>query len=103
MEVPDMSGQKRRKNNVHSYTTADLLLGRNLEIIAAALLITGKLKINYVSIYRNEPRIDALLTGRLKQSSSGNSNINQIKELLEQNGDMTVNDMIEAIHQRLNE
>lgn len=96
-----MSGQKRRKNNVHSYTTADLLLGRNLEIIAAALLITGKLKINYVSIY--EPRIDALLTGRLKQSSSANSNINQIKELLEQNGDMTVNDMIEAIHQRLNE
>jgi|SRR5699024_2734480 hypothetical protein len=98
-----MSGQKKSKKNVHSYTTTDLLLGRNLEIIAAALLLTGKLRINYISIYRDEPRIDALLTGKFMQSDSKKSNIDQLRDLLENNGDMTVNDLFNSIHQRLNE
>jgi len=98
-----MAGQKRRKKNVNSCTTADLLIGRNLEFIAAALLITGKLRINYISIYRDEPRIDTLLTGELMQSNSKNSNMSRIRELLKDNGDMTVNDMIDAIHQHLSE
>lgn len=97
-----MSGHKRQKSNVNSCTTADLLLGRNLEIIAAALLLTGKLKIRYISIFREEPRIDTLMSGRL-QTNSEKSNINQVSELLNKNGDMTINELFEGINQRLKE
>ncbi|WP_100012137.1 hypothetical protein [Lentibacillus sediminis] len=98
-----MPNQNKRKSNVNSYTTADLLSDRNLEIIAAALLVTGKLRIDYVSIYRDEPAIDVLLTGAFLQPNSKNKNMDQMAKFLKENGNMTVDDIIGAINQRLNE
>lgn len=92
-----------KKKNVNSYTAADLLLGRNIEIIAAALLITGKMRVRFVTIHREEPRVDALISGNLIQPNSGNSNMNIMKNFLKDNGDMTVNEIVEAIDQRINE
>ncbi|GAA0603870.1 hypothetical protein GCM10009001_21190 [Virgibacillus siamensis] len=98
-----MPNQNNRKTNVHSFTTADLLRQRNLEIVAAALLVTGKLKIDYVTVYRDEPTVDVLITGELPQPNSKNNNMNRMAKFLKDNGDMTINDVMGAINQRLSE
>ncbi|QDI91063.1 hypothetical protein EPH95_07590 [Salicibibacter halophilus] len=82
------------------YNTLDLLQERNIEIIAAALLVTGKLRTNFVSIFRDEPTIEVLLTGEFP-SLNNDGNENQVDNFIKENGDMTVNDLMEKINERL--
>ncbi|WP_158738571.1 hypothetical protein [Alteribacillus sp. YIM 98480] len=96
-----MFNNNNNKNNssLPPYTVADLLNGHNLDIIAAVLLVTGKLKVNTVEIYRGEPTVEVHLIGDYKNGT--NDKATKMADFLKENGDMTVDDVMEAIKQRL--
>lgn len=94
-----------RNNHLHhkinpSYTLHDLLKGKDLEIIAASLLLLGKLKVNSVSLYRDTPEISVELVGKYRTIKEEKAN--SLTEFLNQNGDITLDEVFEALSKRMN-
>jgi len=95
-----MSDNQFHKKNNQQYTMKDLLKGKDLEIIAASLLLLGKLKVDSVQLYRNTPNISVTLLG--KYQSKEDEKANNMADFLEQNGDMTLDDVFDALSKRIN-
>ncbi|MCM3742589.1 hypothetical protein M3193_00410 [Sporosarcina luteola] len=92
---------KRNNNgNVNpSYTLNDLLKGKDLEIIAASLLLLGKLKVDSVLLYRNSPTVSVTLIGAFQNDSK---NSNKMADFLNENGDITIDEIFDGIQKRMN-
>ena len=92
-----------RKNNNEkvnsSYTLNDLLKGKDLEIIAASLLLLGKLKVDSVLLYRNSPTVTVTLIGSFQNDSK---NSNKMADFLNDNGDITIDEIFDGIQKRMN-
>ena len=54
------------QNPNSKYTLGDLLKGKDLEIVAASLLLLGKLKVESVQLFRDKPVISVTLLGEFK-------------------------------------
>ncbi|WP_394191176.1 hypothetical protein [Paenisporosarcina quisquiliarum] len=83
-----------------SYTLHDLLKGKDLEIITASLLLLGKLKVDYVSLFRNTPDVSVTLIGKYKKTKEDKAN--SLTEFLNENGDITMDEVFEALSKRMN-
>ena len=83
-----------------SYTINDLLKGKDLEIVAASLLLLGKLRVDSVELFRDEPSVVVSLVGKFNKAKNGKSN--QMADFLKENGDMTLDDLFEGIKKRMN-
>ncbi len=83
-----------------SYTLHDLLKGKDLEIITASLLLLGKLKVDYVSLFRNTPDVTVTLLGKYKKTQE--DKMNSLTEFLNDNGDITIDEVFEAFSKRMN-
>lgn len=83
------------------YTISDLLKGKDLEIIAASLLLLGKLKVDSVQVFRSQPVIYVSLLGEFKTSKDEKTNT--LAKFLEENGNMTMNEVFERIKMSLRE
>ncbi|MCL7749418.1 hypothetical protein [Halalkalibacter alkaliphilus] len=92
---------KSKKPKVSSYNVQDLFTGKNLDIIAAALLLSGKLKVDAVELYRSSPVVTVTLLGEFL--TPGNDKSNALADFLKENGDMTLDDVFEAFQQRIEE
>lgn len=66
-----------------------------MEIVAAALLLTGKLKVDSVEIFRDSPVVNVTLIGQYKTLSK---NTNKMVDFIDENGDMTLNEIVEAFN-----
>lgn len=86
-----------RKNS--TYTLNDLLKGKDLEIVAASLLLLGKLKVDSVELYRNKPVIAVSLLGEFKKING--QKVNEMADFLERNGDLTIDEIFEGIKKRM--
>jgi len=87
-------------NKVNSqYTINDLLKGKDLEIIAASLLLLGKLKVDSIQLYRNSPTVSVTLIGAFQNGSQKN---NKMADFLNENGDITIDEIFEGIQNRMN-
>lgn len=82
------------------YTLGDLLKGKDLEIVAASLLLLGKLKVDSVQLFRDKPVISVTLLGEFK--SFNDKKVNEMANFLEENGDMTLDELFEGIKKRMN-
>jgi len=91
------------KNNprIEDISVQDLLRGKQLEIVTAALLITGKLKVDVISVFRDSPVISVNLLGQFRRKPQENDKSNALAQFLEENGDMTIDDIIDAIQKRM--
>lgn len=90
----------KNNNNVNSqYTINDLLKGKDLEIIAASLLLLGKLKVDSIQLYRNSPTVTVTLIGAFQNGSQKN---NKMADFLNENGDITIDEIFEGIQNRMN-
>ncbi|WP_203247043.1 hypothetical protein [Sporosarcina beigongshangi] len=89
-----------KRNNNSTYTLNDLLKGKDLEIVAATLLLLGKLKVESVELFRNEPVIAVSLLGEFKKING--RKVDEMAEFLERNGDMTIDEIFEGIKKRMN-
>ncbi|WP_332628931.1 hypothetical protein [Halalkalibacter flavus] len=92
---------KSKKPKASSYNIQDLFTGKNLDIIAAALLLSGKLKVDAVELYRASPVVSVTLLGEFL--TPGNDKSNALADFLKENGDMTLDDVFEAFQQRIEE
>lgn len=92
-------------NNFYSdskskYTLGDLLKGKDLEIVAASLLLLGKLKVDSIQLFRDKPIISVELLGEFKDIND--RKVNEMADFLEKNGDMTLDEVFEGIKKRMN-
>lgn len=83
------------------FTVSDLLKGKELEIVAAALLLSGKLKVDAVQLFRSQPVIFVSLVGSLGSEKEGKDNT--MADFLERTGNLEVDDMIERLKDAMNE
>jgi hypothetical protein len=88
------------RNSNSKYTLGDLLKGKDLEIVAASLLLLGKLKVDSVQLFRDKPVISVTLLGEFK--SFNDKKVNEMANFLEENGDMTLDELFEGIKKRMN-
>lgn len=95
-----MSDNQFQKKPNSKYTVQDLLRGKDLDIIAASLLLLGKLKVESVQLFRNSPTITVTLLGKYR--STPDDKVNNMADFLEQNGDMTMDDVFDALNKRMN-
>lgn len=85
------NGKAKNGSSVH-----DLLQNHNLEIVVAALLLTGKLRVDSVQLFRQATMIVSL-TGKYKTlAGMNNSNVNNMINFLNNNGNMTLDEVIQA-------
>ena len=83
-----------------TYTLADLLKGKDLDIICASLLLLGKLKVDSVELYRNSPDIGVSLVGRYRSLEDDRKN--DLDNFLDQNEDITLDEIFNALSKRMN-
>jgi|HigsolmetaAR204D_1030405.scaffolds.fasta_scaffold00769_9 hypothetical protein len=98
-----ISGRSNKKPPFASYTLQDLLKGKHLEIITAALLLSGKLKVDSVQLFRSSPVVQVNLLGQFLDNGgeNGSDKSKALADFLEENGDMTIDDIIEAFQRRM--
>ena len=96
-----MSDHHFHKQKNSKYTLHDLLKGKDLDIIAASLLLLGKLKVESVELFRNSPTIGVTLIGKYKNLKEDTSE-NNMSDFLDKNGDMTLDEVFEALSKRMN-
>ena len=70
-----------------------------MEIIAASLLLLGKLKVDSVLLYRNSPTVTVTLVGAFQKESKNN---NKMADFLNENGDITIDEIFDGIQKRMN-
>lgn len=95
-----MSDHHFHKQKNSTYTLHDLLKGKDLDIIAASLLLLGKLKVESVQLFRNSPTISVTLIGKYKNLKDDKSE--NMSDFLDENGDMTLDEVFEALSKRMN-
>ncbi len=89
----------KSERTASDYTIQDLFKGKHLDIVAAALLLTGRLKVDAVELYRGSPVIAVTLLG--KYLTTEKEKANALADFLEENGDMTIDDVFEALQKRM--
>ncbi len=86
---------KNRKKSESSIL--DSLQGNNIELIVAALLVTGKLRVDAVQLFRQATMIVSL-TGQYKTlKKMDNTNVNNLIDFINNNGDLTLDELIQGI------
>ncbi len=88
------------RNSNSKYTLSDLLKGKDLEIVAASLLLLGKLKVDSVQLFRDKPVISVTLLGEFKNLND--RKVDEMTDFLEKNGDMTIDEIFEGFKKRMN-
>ncbi|MGR6545022.1 hypothetical protein [Paenibacillus tundrae] len=97
------SNKDSKKENAANSLLGGNLKGRNLELIVAALLVSGKLRVDAVTLFR-EATLVVELVGQYKtlQQITPSNQDKLVQFLDEIGGDMTLNDVIRAFQQRIN-
>lgn len=99
---PRLSAKKKSSPSPFtSFTLHDLLKDKHLEIVTAALLLSGKLKVDSVQLFRGSPIIQVNLLGQFISQGASSDKSNALAKFLEDNGDMTIDDIIDAFQKRM--
>lgn len=72
---------------------------QGLEYTVAALLLTGKLKVDSVEIFR-EASFVVTLVGKYNTKDLNQTNVQQMVQFLDDHGDLTFNDFINALKKK---
>ncbi|WP_434750036.1 hypothetical protein [Paenibacillus amylolyticus] len=97
------SNKGSKKTNAANNLLNGNLKGKQLELIVAALLVSGKLRVDAVTLFR-EATLVVELVGQYKTLQKVEpSNSDKLVQFLDETGrDMTLNDVIQAFQQRVN-
>ncbi|GGH45521.1 hypothetical protein HNR77_001510 [Paenibacillus sp. JGP012] len=97
------SNKGSRKTNAANTLLGGNLSGKKLELIVAALLVSGKLRVDAVTLFR-EATLVVELVGQYKTLQKVTpTNSDKLVQFLDETGrDMTLNDVIQAFQQRIN-
>lgn len=81
------------------YSIQDLFKGKQLDIVTAALLLSGRLKVDSVELFRGSSAINVTLIG--KYLTNGKDKPNALADFLDENGDMTLDEVFEGLYKRI--
>ncbi|WP_025692826.1 hypothetical protein [Paenibacillus zanthoxyli] len=92
---------KRKNSSAKKKTTGSALKeSRGLELTVAALLLTGKLKVDSVQLYTNASLFVSLVGRYKKLSDLSDSNVEKLVNFMNDNGNLTLNDLMEALKKK---
>lgn len=86
---------------MRQYKITDLFGGQNLDVIAASLLLLGKLKVDSVEVFRDSPEVEVTLTGKFRSKQSKNTE--DLVTFLNDHSDMSIDEILNAFKQRIKE
>lgn len=95
----DASQKFKKHRSISDYTLKDLTKGKHLDIVAAALLLSGKIKVDAVQLFRDSPIITVTLIGKFQSNKKKKSNA--LSDFLDENGDLTIQEVFEAIQDKM--
>ncbi|HEX6594379.1 MAG TPA: hypothetical protein VF095_07305 [Bacillota bacterium] len=85
--------------SIAKFSMQDLLKGKNLELVAASLLLSGKLKVDSVELFRMSPVVNVTLIGKYVTRETDKTNASA--DFLEENGDLTLDEVFDAFQKRM--
>lgn len=86
-----------KKKKTTNSTILGSLQGNNLEFIVAALLITGKLRVDAVQLFREATMIVSLVGQYNTLKKMNNTNVNDLINFINNNANLTLNELIQAM------
>lgn len=94
------SKKSKQQNNdlQNQFSINDLLAGKDLDIIAAVLLLNGKLRVDSIETFRTTGLLNVTLVGKFPTQSK---NGNPLSDFLDNNGGLTMDEVFDAIRQRI--
>ncbi|KQL43982.1 hypothetical protein AN963_21285 [Brevibacillus choshinensis] len=95
------SGNAKEKQSTNSSSNLHCLNGNNLELIVAVLLLTGKLRVDAVQLFRQATMIVSLTGKYITLGDLSNNNVDNMLKLLNDNGNMTVDEMIQGLKNKM--
>ncbi|RAT96345.1 hypothetical protein [Brevibacillus sp. Leaf182] len=96
------SNNEKKKPTTNNQSALQCLTGPNLEILVAVLLLTGKLRVDSVQLFRQATMIVGLTGEFITLSDLNNKNVDNMLKFLNDNGSMTVDDIISALKKKMN-
>ncbi|GGH37910.1 hypothetical protein [Paenibacillus segetis] len=91
---------KNKRQNNKSSTPKSSQKNKSLEVIVASLLLTGKLKVDSVELFREASTVISLVGKFNTLSDLGNPNIDKMTKFLDDNGDMTLDEVFTAFKKK---
>ncbi len=73
----------------------------NLELIVAILLLTGKLRVDAVQLFRQATMIVSLTGKYITLGDLNNKNVDNMLKILNDNGNMTVDEIIQVLNKKM--
>ncbi|MFC8689103.1 hypothetical protein [Brevibacillus porteri] len=95
------SNNKKKKPTTNNQSALQCLTGPNLEILVAVLLLTGKLRVDSVQLFRQATMIVGLTGEFITLGDLNNKNVDNMLKFLNDNGSMTVDDIISALKKKM--
>ncbi|MBO2537145.1 hypothetical protein JGZ98_15140 [Rummeliibacillus suwonensis] len=81
------------------FSLEDLTEGKHIDLVAAALLLSGKLKVDSVRLFRGSTIITVNLIGKFQSNKKKKSD--PLADFFEENGDLTFDEIFEAFQQKM--
>ncbi|MED4586102.1 hypothetical protein [Brevibacillus choshinensis] len=95
------SNNAKEKQSTNSSSNLHCLNGNNLELIVAVLLLTGKLRVDAVQLFRQATMIVSLTGKYITLGDLSNNNVDNMLKFLNDNGNMTVDEIIEGLKKKM--
>ncbi|GIO05107.1 hypothetical protein J31TS6_11350 [Brevibacillus reuszeri] len=95
------SNNGKRKQTTNGSSISHCLNGNNLEFLVAVLLLTGKLRVDSVQLFRQATMIVSLTGKYITLGDVSNENVDNMLKFLNENGNMTVDDIIHALKKKM--
>ncbi|MBA4535368.1 hypothetical protein [Brevibacillus halotolerans] len=95
------SNNKKKKQSTNNSSILHCMNGNNLELIVAALLLTGKLRVDAVQLFRQATMIVSLTGKYVTLGDLNNTNVDSMLKFLNDNGNITVDEIIQALKKKM--
>lgn len=95
------SSNGKKKQSTNSSSILHCLNGNNLELIVAVLLLNGKLRVDAVQLFRQATMIVSLTGKYITLGDLSNKNVDNMLKFLNDNGNMAVDDIIQALKKKM--
>ena len=95
------SSNAKKKQSTDYSSILQCLHGNNLELIVAVLLLTGKLRVDAVQLFRQATMIVSLTGKYITLGDLNNKNVDNMLKFLNDNGNMTLDEMFEALKRKV--
>jgi len=88
-------------NQHNHFSMKDLFKNKNAEFVTAILLLSGRLKVDSVELFRSQPVVTVTLVGKYVTSNDDESYA--LVDFLDKHGDMAIDDIINALKIKTNQ